>query len=68
LTGKVDSFLPLLQLKHEQDFAWGGEQEATFNKIKEYLVSPRCCGLLCLDRISGCTLQLKKKVIGAALT
>jgi hypothetical protein len=38
LAGKVDSFHPLLRLKHEQDFAWGSEQEAAFNKIKEYLI------------------------------
>jgi hypothetical protein len=30
LAGKVDSFLPLVRLKHEGDFAWGAEQKEAF--------------------------------------
>jgi hypothetical protein len=40
LAGKVESFLALVRLKHEEDFVWGMEQRTTFNKIKEYLSSP----------------------------
>jgi hypothetical protein len=61
LVGKVDSFLPLLRLKHEQDFAWGGEQEAA-------LVSPP----VLRAPVSGQNFRLyiaaQEKVIGAALT
>jgi hypothetical protein len=37
---KVDSFLPLLRLKHESEFAWGAKQREAFEKIKTYLTSP----------------------------
>jgi hypothetical protein len=42
LPGRVDSFLPLVQLKHEEEFTWGGgrEQHDAFEKIKGYLMSP----------------------------
>jgi hypothetical protein len=44
LAGRVESLLPLVQLKHEEEFTWGGgggvEQRQTFDKIKEYLVTP----------------------------
>jgi hypothetical protein len=39
LTGRVESLLPLVQLKHEE-FIWGAEQLEAFEKIKEYLMSP----------------------------
>jgi hypothetical protein len=40
LVGKVELFLPLVHLKHEEWFVWGEEQKATFEKIKEYLLPP----------------------------
>jgi hypothetical protein len=40
MAGKVDSFLPLVQLKHEDRFVWGMEQREAFNQIKDYLVTP----------------------------
>jgi hypothetical protein len=40
LAGRVESLLPLIWLKHEEEFAWGAEQREAFEKIKEYLVSP----------------------------
>jgi hypothetical protein len=39
LTGRVESLLPLVQLKHEE-FIWGAEQLEASEKIKEYLMSP----------------------------
>jgi hypothetical protein len=36
----VESLLPLVRLKHEEEFTWGAEQREAFEKIKEYLVSP----------------------------
>ncbi|CAO2186827.1 unnamed protein product, partial [Urochloa humidicola] len=38
--GKIESFVPLLRLKHEADFTWGAEQRKAFNNIKKYLLSP----------------------------
>jgi hypothetical protein len=42
LAGRVESLFPLVQLKYEEEFTWGGgaEQREAFEKIKEYLVSP----------------------------
>jgi hypothetical protein len=40
LAGRVDSLLPLVRLKHEEEFTLGAEQREVFEKIKEYLVSP----------------------------
>jgi hypothetical protein len=40
LAGKIDSFLSLVWLKHENEFVWGDEQKRAFEKIKEYLMSP----------------------------
>jgi hypothetical protein len=40
LAGRVESLLPLVQLKHEEEFTWGAEQSQAFDKIKEYLVTP----------------------------
>jgi hypothetical protein len=37
---KVDSFLPLIRLKHKGEFLWGDKQKRVFERIKEYLVSP----------------------------
>jgi hypothetical protein len=34
LAGKVESFLLLIQLKHEEGFEWGNEQRQTFEKLK----------------------------------
>jgi hypothetical protein len=39
LAGQVESLLPLVQLKHEEEFTWGTEQRQAFEKIKEYLMS-----------------------------
>jgi hypothetical protein len=40
LVGRVRSLLPLVWLKHEEEFTCGAEQRGAFEKIKEYLVSP----------------------------
>jgi hypothetical protein len=36
----VEPLLPLVWLKHEEEFIWGAEQREAFEKIKEYLMSP----------------------------
>jgi hypothetical protein len=40
LAGRVESLLPLVWLKREEEFTWGVEQRQAFNKIKEYSVTP----------------------------
>ena len=40
LSGKIDSFPPILRLKDEAEFTWGAEQQESFEKIKNYLSSP----------------------------
>ncbi|XP_050368898.1 uncharacterized protein LOC126786994 [Argentina anserina] len=38
--GKTAVFSPLLKLKAYQEFQWGPAQQATFDKIKDYLTHP----------------------------
>ena len=40
LSGKVNAFTPILQLKNEADFTWGAEEQRAFNDIKRYLSTP----------------------------
>jgi hypothetical protein len=40
LAGQVESLLPLVRLKHEEEFTCGAEQREAFKKVKEYLMSP----------------------------
>jgi hypothetical protein len=40
LAGRVESLLPVVRLKREEEFTWEAEQREAFEKIKEYLVSP----------------------------
>jgi hypothetical protein len=36
----VKPFTPILHLKNDVEFIWGAEQQAAFEKIKEYLSTP----------------------------
>jgi hypothetical protein len=40
LAGKVESFTPLVRLKHESDFRWGAKQREAFTATKKYLLTP----------------------------
>ena len=40
MSGKIDSFTPILRLKNKAEFTWGAEQQESFEKIKNYLSSP----------------------------
>jgi hypothetical protein len=40
LTGWIESLLPLVRLKHEAYFRWGGEQQKAFDQIKVYMTGP----------------------------
>jgi hypothetical protein len=39
LAGRVETFLPLVRLKHEKEFMWGLEQRTAFESIRRYLSS-----------------------------
>jgi hypothetical protein len=38
LAGKIDAFTPILRLKNDAEFAWGTEQQESFDLIKKILV------------------------------
>ena len=40
LSGKIDTFTPILRLKDEAGFTWGAKQQEAFEKIKKYLSLP----------------------------
>jgi hypothetical protein len=40
LLGRVKAFTPILQLKNDAEFIWGAQQQAVFEKIREYLSTP----------------------------
>jgi hypothetical protein len=66
--GKVESFLPLICLKHEKEFRWGNEQKEAFDKIKEYLVSPHVLRALKMGAGFKLYIAAQRNVIGAVLT
>jgi hypothetical protein len=39
LSGKINSFAPILRLKNEAEFNWGVDQQCAFEEIKRYLSS-----------------------------
>jgi hypothetical protein len=65
----VESLLPLVPLKHEEEFTWGGgaEQREAFKKIKEYLVSPPVLRALKAGNPFKVYIAAQEWVIGAAL-
>jgi hypothetical protein len=68
LAGKVNSFLPLIQLKHEEDFVWGDKQREAFEKIKRYLVSPLVLRAPKIGKDFNLYIVAQEHVIGAVLT
>jgi hypothetical protein len=68
LAGKVESFLPLIHLKHEKEFRWGNEQKEAFDKIKEYLVSPPMLRAPKMGAGFKLYIAAQRNVIGAVLT
>jgi hypothetical protein len=59
--------LPLVQLKHEEEFTWGAEQREPFKKIKEYLVSPPMLRAPKLGNPFNMYIAAQEWVIGAFL-
>jgi hypothetical protein len=67
LTGQVESLLPLVWLKHEEEFTWGVEQRQAFEKIKEYLMSPPVLRALKAENTFKMYIAAEEWVIGAVL-
>jgi hypothetical protein len=68
LARKVDSFLPLVHLKHENEFTWGEEQREAFERIKKYFASPPVLQAPRAGRGFRLYIAVQEHVIGAALT
>jgi hypothetical protein len=68
LVGKVDLFLPLICLKHENAFRWGDEQREAFNKIKSYLATPPVLRAPQLGKDFKLYISAQNHVIGSVLT
>jgi hypothetical protein len=68
LAGKVNSFLPLVCLKHENEITWGEEQCKAFEKIKKYLTSPPVLQAPRVGKGFRLYIATQEHVIGAALT
>jgi hypothetical protein len=67
LAGRVESLLPLVRLKHEEEFTWGEEQREAFEKIKEYLMSPFVLQALKAGNPFKMYIAAQEQVIGAIL-
>jgi hypothetical protein len=65
---KIDSFLPLVRLKHEQEFTWGAEQRNTFEKIKEYLMNPPVLRAPRIGETFRLYIAAQHQVVGVMLT
>jgi hypothetical protein len=68
LAGKIDLFLPLVQLKHENEFIWGEEQREVFDKIKRYLTSPPVLKAPRIGKGFKLYVAAQDHMIGAVLT
>jgi hypothetical protein len=67
IAGRVEFLLPLVQLKHEEEFIWGAEQREAFEKIKEYLMSPPVLRALKTGNPFKMYITAQEWVIGAVL-
>jgi hypothetical protein len=69
LAGKIDSFLPLLKLKHKEEFRWGGgtEQRSALDKIKKYLMTPPILRVPQVGKGFRLYIAVQERVIGAVL-
>jgi hypothetical protein len=67
LAGQVESLLPLVRLKHEEEFTWGAEQREAFENIKEYLMSPPVLRALKAGNPFKMYIAAHERVVGAVL-
>jgi hypothetical protein len=63
----VESLLPLVWLKHEEEFTWRAEQREAFKKIKEYLMFPPVLQAPKAGNPFRMYIATQERVIGAVL-
>jgi hypothetical protein len=68
LAGKIDSFLPLVRMKHEGEFTWGEEHKEAFEKMKKYLMSLRVLRVPKANQGFRLYVAVQEHVIGSVLT
>ena len=68
MSGKIEAFTPILQLKDEANFTWGAEQQEAFEKIKKFLSSPPVLKAPKRGIPFSLYEAVEDKVIGAVLT
>ena len=68
MSGKIDTFTPILRLKNETKFTCGAEQQEAFEKIKKYLSSPPVLKAPKRGIPFRLYVAAEDKVIGAILT
>jgi hypothetical protein len=68
LAGKVETFLPLVWLKHEREFLWGPEQRTTFKNIRKYLSSPLMLRAPRVGKPFRLYVAAQEHVVGAVLS
>jgi hypothetical protein len=68
LSGKIESFAPILRLKNEAEFTWGAAQQEAFDNIKKYLLNPPVLRAPKSGTPFRLYIAAQDKVIGAVLT
>jgi len=68
LSGKIDAFTPIFQLKNEIKFTWGAKQQEAFERIKQCLSSPPALKAPRRGVPFRLYVVAEDKVIGAVLT
>jgi hypothetical protein len=67
LAARVEPLLPLIQLKNEDEFAWGAEQREAFKEIKKYLMVPPMLQAPRAGEPFRMYITAQERVIGAVL-
>jgi hypothetical protein len=68
LAGKIESFLPLVKLKHDDKFTWGASQREALDRIKKYLATPQILKAPRTGEAFRLYIAAQERVIGAVLT
>jgi hypothetical protein len=68
LAERVESLLPLVQLKHDKDFEWGAAKREVFERIKDYLSKPPVLLAPRIGKTFRLYMAVPEKVLGSVLT
>jgi hypothetical protein len=63
LAGRVEFFLPLIRLKHEEEFTWGRNREKILRRSKNISCLHPCCKLRRPGTCSRCILLRKNRLL-----